>query len=208
MQKSIAVSTTAQGQNSAHGTSARQKVLNAAVRLFSEVGYFNTSIPDIVRASKVSTGSIYHHFGDKEGIARALFDQLTERLSTALSDIEVHHKTTAERCRAILALLFQITEDEPHVMEFMLYAKHKEFLPDQAPICSSVPMSRMRELVAIGIARGEVRDIDPTIAAASIYGPAIRMVQLRLDGIIDRPLFGALDELWACSWRAIARQKS
>ncbi|MBX3704195.1 MAG: helix-turn-helix transcriptional regulator [Steroidobacteraceae bacterium] len=40
--------------------------------LFVERGYFGTSVHDIVGASNVSIGSIYHHFGDKAGIARAL----------------------------------------------------------------------------------------------------------------------------------------
>ncbi len=185
-------------------SAAQRKVLDAALKLFSDVGYFNTSIPDIVRASKVSTGSIYHHFGDKTGIASALFEQVTQDLQTALDDIEMAHITTGGRCRAIIELMFEITEHSPATMEFMLYAKHKEFLPAHAPICSSAPMTRMRDFVALGIERGEIRAIDATIAAALIYGPAIRLLQLRLDGIIERPLFELLDELWDSSWRSLS----
>ena len=57
-----------------------EQVLGTAIRLFTDQGYFNTSIPDIVRESGVSTGSIYHHFGDKEGVAIALFNNLVERM--------------------------------------------------------------------------------------------------------------------------------
>lgn len=183
--------------------SARDRVLAVAVRLFSGQGYFNTSIPDIVRESGVSTGSIYHHFRDKEGIAKALFDTLTERLETEFSAIEARLPATGDRCRAIIEFLFRLTEREPEVMEFMLYAKHKEFLPGEAPICSSKPFRRMREIVAEGIVKGEVREMDANIAAAAVYGPAIRLIQLRLDGIFERPLTGALDEVWDCAWRAV-----
>ena len=64
-------------------TPATEQVLGAALNLFTEQGYFNTSIPDIVKASSVSTGSIYHYFQDKEGIARSLYASLVDRMVSA-----------------------------------------------------------------------------------------------------------------------------
>lgn len=128
-----------------------ERVLTSALHLFTEQGYFNTSIPDIVRHSGCSTGSIYHHFGDKEGIAKALFESLVARMEVALNDVERQYPGAEERCRAVVELLFRITEEEPETMEFMLYAKHKEFLPDLAPVCSARPFQRMREFVTSGM---------------------------------------------------------
>ena len=54
----------------AKSVNTRDQVMASALRLFTGQGYFNTSIPDIVKDSGISTGSIYHHFGDKEGIAK------------------------------------------------------------------------------------------------------------------------------------------
>ena len=54
----------------------RQQVLDAVLTLFSERGYFATTVQDISSESGVSVGSIYHHFGDKEGIARSLYHML------------------------------------------------------------------------------------------------------------------------------------
>ena len=62
-------------------------VMQAAIHLFTKQGYFNTSVPDIVRESGVSTGSIYHHFGDKEGIAKTLFKMLVARMENAFNTI-------------------------------------------------------------------------------------------------------------------------
>lgn len=50
-----------------------EKVLAAALKLFDEVGYSAATIEDIRLQSDVSIGSIYHHFGNKEGIAGALY---------------------------------------------------------------------------------------------------------------------------------------
>ncbi len=182
----------------------REQVLDAAIRLFTRDGYFNTSIPDIVRESGVSTGSIYHHFGDKEGIARALYDQLVARMEAALEEIEHHHPTARARCRAVIELLFRLTEEEPEVMAYMLFVKHKEFMPDSAPVCSSRPFRHMRDMVYQGMASGEIRYMDPMVAAAAMFGGALRLINLRLDGILERPLGEYLDELWEAAWRSVA----
>lgn len=52
---------------------SRDKVLDAALKLFDENGYVATTIEDVRLQSEVSVGSIYHHFGSKEGIAGALY---------------------------------------------------------------------------------------------------------------------------------------
>ena len=183
----------------------RERVLETAIHLFTQEGYFNTSVPDIVRESGVSTGSIYHHFGDKEGIAKALFEMLVERMEAAFKDIEQQHDTAEARCRAVIQLLFRITEEEPEVMTFMLFVKHKEFMPGMAPICSSRPFSQMREMVANGMKTGEVRPMDAIVAAASVFGGALRMISLRLDGVLEQPLEVYLDEIWSSAWRSVCK---
>src|ERR671935_2446902 len=58
----------------ATATSARQDaILHAALRLFNRHGYAATSIDDLRQASGASVGSIYHHFGGKEGVAAELY---------------------------------------------------------------------------------------------------------------------------------------
>ncbi len=182
----------------------REQVLDTAIYLFTQQGYFNTSIPDIVRESGVSTGSIYHHFGDKEGIAKALFDMLIVRMENVFSDIERQHDTAQARCRAVIELLFRIAEEEPEVMTYMLFIKHRELMPGMAPICSSKPFRQMREMIAKGIKAGEVRPMDDMVAAASVFGGALRMISLRLDGVPERPLDEYLDEIWSCAWRSVS----
>jgi len=195
--------TTAETQR-ARTSIATEQVLGAALNLFTEQGYFNTSIPDIVKASSVSTGSIYHYFRDKEGIARSLYDGLVERMRSSFSEIEAAHATAHDRCRAAIALLFELTEREPAVMRFMLFSRHKEFIPDQKPVCSSRPFVQMREMVADGMERGEIREMTPIIAASAVFGGALRLIQLRLDGILDAALPEYLDEIWQCAWKSVS----
>ena len=167
---------------------AYDQVLKSAIQLFTQQGYFNTSVPDILRVSGVSTGSIYHHFGDKEGIARAIFDTLVERMEAEFSDIERGHETAEARCKAVIQRLFQITEEEPQVMAYMLFVKHKEFMPDSTPVCSSRPFTQMRKMVSDGMQAGELRSMDEMVSASSVFGGALRMMSLKLDSVLECPL--------------------
>jgi AcrR family transcriptional regulator len=181
-----------------------QQVLGTAIRLFTEQGYFNTSVPAIVRESGVSTGSIYHHFGDKEGVAIALFNNLVERMEKEFDDIEHRNNNAHDRCRAIIELLFEITEKEPEVMSFMLFVKHKEFMPGMAPVCSSRPFKQMRAMVSRGMGTGEVKQLDEMVAASSIFGGALRLISLRLDGVLENSLEHYIEEIWDCAWRSVS----
>ena len=54
---------------SARTRNMRQYILDTALRLSTRDGYFDTSVHDVQRVAGVSIGSIYNHFGGKEGIA-------------------------------------------------------------------------------------------------------------------------------------------
>lgn len=184
--------------------SARDKVLATALQMFTRKGYFNTSMRDITHESGVSTGSVYHHFRDKEGVAAALYDSLIQRMQKQLESIMDHHDTVHDQCRAVIRLMFEITDSDPDMMSFMLYIKHREFLPSERPVCSSRPFELMREMVEQGITSGVIRKGDALVTAACLFGGAIRLITLKLDGMIEGPLIDRLNETWDCSWRAAA----
>ncbi len=180
------------------------QILSATLSLFTGQGYFNTSVHDIARESQVSIGSIYHHFKDKEGVARALYNDMIERMNAELTEIKKNHSTAHDRCRAVIELLFSITEQEPEIMEFMLYSKHREFLPNERPICSSKPFDMMREFVKEGMTSGEIREMDLMVASTCLFGGAIRMITSSMDGLLKRSLSSYIDEIWICSWKAVS----
>ena len=183
---------------------ARDKVLAAALRLFTSKGYFSTSMRDITRESSVSTGSVYHYFKDKEGVGAALYQEMINRMSLELQEISRTHESAHDQCQAVVSLLFRITEEEPEVMSFMLYVKHREFLPGERPVCSSKPFEMMREMVQRGMTRGEIETRDVLAASSCLFGGAIRIITSHLDGILEKPLHSYLDDTWFCSWRAVA----
>ena len=88
-------------------------------------------------------------------------------------------------------------------MQFVLLAQHREYLPEEPPICSSQPFRLMRQVVEDGMADGEVRNMEPWVAASAMFGGALRMMNLQLDQALQRPLSDYLDEVVDCAWRAI-----
>ena len=62
----------------------KDSVLKAALECFSELGIEGTTIHDIHRRADCSIGSIYHHFGSKEGIAEELFIDGIQRLNRGM----------------------------------------------------------------------------------------------------------------------------
>lgn len=185
------------------GDELRALVLDTALRLFSQHGYFNTSIHDIRREAGVSIGAIYHHFANKESLAKALYDDLLAHLEMALDDILNRHATCHKRCDAIIAFMFDTAEQSPEMMRFILDAKHREFMPTEKPLCSSRPFVLMRQCIEGGIRSGAVRPLDPWVAATAAFGGAIRMIQLYLDGVLEQQLKHYLTQTQECAWRAI-----
>jgi AcrR family transcriptional regulator len=61
---------------------SRTALLDAALALFSSQGYRATSVRDIAERAGTSTGSVYHHFRDKEAIFQTLLDHFWQASSS------------------------------------------------------------------------------------------------------------------------------
>ncbi|MCP4430854.1 MAG: TetR/AcrR family transcriptional regulator [Gammaproteobacteria bacterium] len=179
------------------------RILTAALELFVNKGYHNVSVHDVQKHAKVSIGSIYNHFGGKQGIARALYDRLLQEMNQMVDSVISQKLSIIEKCNSIIKLWFEYTESHSDIIAFMLHAKHNEFITDQPPICSAEPFRKIRELVQDGIDNGEIRACDCLIAASVIFGGAYRMISLRLDGLVDRPLPEYYDQLIDATWQSI-----
>ena len=103
-----------------------------------------------------------------------------------------------------MAMLFDLTESNREAMDFMLYAKHREFLPSERPVCSSKPFETMREFVKNGMIHGEIRKIDVMVATSCLFGGAIRLITARLDSVLAEPLPDKMESVWECAWRSVA----
>lgn len=86
-----------QGRQRASSSQTRGLIVDAAQALFSEVGYEQTSIEDIVVRSGISVGSIYHHVGGKAAIFREVATQVISEQAKASHTAIAEALTSGER---------------------------------------------------------------------------------------------------------------
>jgi len=58
----------------------REKIVRAAIKVFSDNGYHGATVDDIVAESGTSKGAFYFHFPNKEGMFTALVEEMAGKL--------------------------------------------------------------------------------------------------------------------------------
>ncbi|HJU10783.1 MAG TPA: helix-turn-helix domain-containing protein [Candidatus Binataceae bacterium] len=89
-----------------HALATRDAILGAARRLFTANGYDASSIDDIAKTARVTSGALYHHFRGKREIMRAVFETLEAELKHRVSAAGKSAKTPSEAMRRSLRALF------------------------------------------------------------------------------------------------------
>lgn len=95
----------------AHELEIRERIIAAAVRVFSDRGFHSSTIADVCRESGLSVGAIYTYFPSKEALFRQSCDQIAARGLDELAERLVGATTTAERM-TIAVDLYVETIDE------------------------------------------------------------------------------------------------
>jgi len=180
------------------------RILTAALDLFVNRGYHNVSIHEIQKTADVSIGSIYNHFGGKEGVAKALYKHILNEMDELVDAIIEEVDLPSEQCKEIIRQLFEHTETHQNILAFVFHAKHAEFLPGEILICNASPFIKIRDIISNGIEAGEFINTDSWVAASCIFGGAIRMIQLRLDGLIEKPLPEYYEMVINAAWSGLA----
>ena len=68
----------------ARAEATRRKIVDSAVDLFSELGYGETGLADVLQRAGVSKGAFYYHFDSKEAVAVAIIEDYRRRNAEAV----------------------------------------------------------------------------------------------------------------------------
>ena len=113
-------------------TETRKALIEATVGLLAEGGYANATTTRIVRRAGVSLGAMQHHFGSKDELLMATFDQLMLELTTQMSMDPGRDQALEIRVETLVARLWDVycspryvavwelflgTRAEPHLRE-------------------------------------------------------------------------------------------
>ncbi len=69
-----------EGRQAARSEATRARLVEVGIELFSERGFAGVGTEEIVDRAEVTRGALYHHFGDKRDLFRAVHETLEQRL--------------------------------------------------------------------------------------------------------------------------------
>ncbi|MGB7629664.1 MAG: TetR/AcrR family transcriptional regulator [Candidatus Deferrimicrobium sp.] len=87
-------------------TTRSRAILATASRLFAKKGYSQTTTAEIAREAKVAEGTLYHHFGNKDGIFLTLFDETMEGYLAGIEALLARGTTGRETLSAFVRFHF------------------------------------------------------------------------------------------------------
>jgi TetR/AcrR family transcriptional regulator, fatty acid metabolism regulator protein len=85
-------------------STTRNKILNAAVKVFSIKGYHEARVDEIVEESDTSKGAVYFHFPSKQRIFLAIVEEFTGLLETNLLEAIEQEPDGVRRVNAALQI--------------------------------------------------------------------------------------------------------
>jgi TetR/AcrR family transcriptional regulator len=161
--------------------SARRKaqtavaILDAAEQLFLGRGFAATRMEDLSQAADVALGSIYAHFGDKEGVYAGLIDralELDRRYSESGFD---ENGSPLERLVGLAEGYLRFAREHPGYFRLFRFPPHdrpgESAEGPEARVAERIGEEtvRMTELLKEAIAEGVVRDVDPLATARFLW---------------------------------------
>ncbi len=153
---------------SSRGERTRRKLLDAAERVFADLGYYDASIVKLTEAAKVSQGTFYIYFESKQEIFYELVRDLNRRVRHAMHEASAQGTTRAESERLGFAAFFRFTAEHPALYRIIRQA---EFV---APDALHEHYAKIAEGYIAGLREamdsGDVVEADPEVLAWALMG--------------------------------------
>ncbi|MBC2865169.1 TetR/AcrR family transcriptional regulator [Streptomyces mexicanus] len=178
----------------------KERLYTAALELFAEHGYEQTSVDEIAERADVARGTFFNHFQRKEDLISTWGERRRERLVAVMADALPDEAGAAERLRRCMTILGRINEEEHESAAAMLIAWVKAGRPlMEEPYVAEL----FAEIIEDGRKNGELRqDIRPRqvgnvlrdIYLGTLYR-WFRDVEVELDGKLEQELLEATELL-------------
>lgn len=84
----------------------RERILDAALRLFRKQGFDETTMRDVAAEAEVATGAAYYYFRSKEDLVMAFYRRAAEEQRSAVPRVMGRSKDVRKRVRAIIDQTF------------------------------------------------------------------------------------------------------
>ena len=149
----------------------RREILHAALATVRDRGYHATTLDDIAERLGIRKAALYHYFPDKDSILYACHGESLAELDRMIETSEACCSSPRERLayliREHVRVMTEELEGSPLAFEVSALS------PDRrAEIIAGRDRYEavLRDLVARGVKKGELRPVDPKIAVFAILG--------------------------------------
>ena len=180
----------------------KKRVERAALTLFMARGVAETTTREIAMAASVAEGTIYRYFPSKDALALELFTRHHVALAEALIDAHRPHKKLRQKAESIVRCYCDWADRDWTTFAYHLLTQH-HFLASLSEDLPN-PVDVVRDVIAQGIAGGEIprRDIDAL--TASVVGVVLQAATFKVYGRITGPLTDHAPTFVEAAWAVLS----
>jgi TetR/AcrR family fatty acid metabolism transcriptional regulator len=148
-------------------------IIDSALEVFGEKGFYNATISEIARTAGVSEATIYEYFGSKEDLLFAIPGEITKQAVDFLEAMGPYIKGAENKIRAISYGYFNLYRDNPNYSSLVLLdLKHnRKFMEAEGYGAVKRSAAFMLKAIEEGVQSGEFQDdSDPYLVRSMILG--------------------------------------
>jgi AcrR family transcriptional regulator len=154
----------------------RQVILEAARRVFAEMGYGAATVRDIIRATPLAAGTFYNYFKSKEEVYEAIRDEVALVIRPRLRDERNKAATVEDFILGTFRTFFEfVAGDEVNFRNLRHSAEHTHVRVDTPEVVAG--FEELRDDIESAIARGVFPPVDADFLMASIVGVAFEITE-------------------------------
>jgi TetR/AcrR family fatty acid metabolism transcriptional regulator len=150
-----------------------QRILQAAVKIFAEKGFYKAKISEIAREAEVADGTVYLYFKNKDDILIQLFEEEMDRMIESMRGELSRFEEPLEKLKAFVRRHLGVVEENPRLAEVIQVElrQSNKFVKNYTNRKFQEYLNLVEEIIRQGQQRGVVRpDIEPSIAKRAIFG--------------------------------------
>lgn len=157
----------------------RARILDAALKVFAEQGFYNARVSEVARAAGVADGTIYLYFSNKDDLLISLFEERMEEIIARLrEDLTATGGDALCRLRRMIERHLSMAVEHPLLAEFITVE-----LRQSAKFVREYENPRFQEYLTV------LRDLVEEGQREGLIRPGLD------SRLIVRAVFGALDEV-------------
>ena len=153
----------------------RQRIIDAAVNLFSEKGYHGATTALISKEAGVSQGLLFHYFRDKEDLFTSIVKDKYNTFTGELERRVGNSKNAVRKLEVAVSTFLHLVQREKNFAKMVIKEARGggENLQELTGLGSPKILSIFRELMKEGIEQGVFREVDDEVAATCLFGALI-----------------------------------